>query len=65
MNASLLTRDELKRQERETIINALKRTNGKVSGPGGAAELLGMKPTTLESRIRRLGVRKPPRLQLR
>jgi transcriptional regulator with GAF, ATPase, and Fis domain len=56
VNAGLLTRDELKRQERETIINALKRTNGKVSGPGGAAELLGMKPSTLASRITTLGI---------
>ena len=55
-NAALLTRDELKRQERETIINALKQTNGKVSGPGGAAELLGMKPSTLASRISSLGI---------
>ena len=31
-NPGLVTRDQLKRQERETIINALKRTNGKVSG---------------------------------
>ena len=53
---ALLTRDELKRQERETIINALKQTNGKVSGPGGAAELLGMKPSTLSSRISSLGI---------
>jgi hypothetical protein len=30
--------------------------NGKVSGPGGAAELLGMKPTTLTSRISALRV---------
>ena len=48
---ALPTRDELKGQEREPIINALKQTNGKVSGPGGTAELLGMKPTTLASRI--------------
>jgi transcriptional regulator with GAF, ATPase, and Fis domain len=41
----------MKRQERETIISALKRTSGKVSGPGGAAELLGMKSSTLASRI--------------
>jgi formate hydrogenlyase transcriptional activator len=54
--ASLLIRDELKRQEREAIINALKQTNGKVSGPGGAAELLGMKPTTLASRIASMGI---------
>ena len=55
-NPGLVTRDELKRQERETIINALKRTNGKVSGLGGAAELLGMKPSTLASRISSLGI---------
>lgn len=51
-----LTRDELKRQERETIINALKQTDGKVSGPGGAAQLLAMKPSTLSSRISSLGI---------
>ncbi len=39
----LLTRDELKRREREAIVNAVKQTNDKVSGPGGATELLGMK----------------------
>jgi transcriptional regulator with GAF, ATPase, and Fis domain len=55
-DAALPTRDELKRQERETIISALKQTNGKVSGPGGAAELLGMKPSTLTSRISSMGI---------
>jgi transcriptional regulator with GAF, ATPase, and Fis domain len=53
---ALLTRNELKRQERETIINALRRTDGKVSGRGGAAELLGMKPSTLTSRMTTLGI---------
>jgi formate hydrogenlyase transcriptional activator len=56
VKAMLPTRDELKRQERETIVNALKRTNGKVSGPGGAAELLGTKASTLASRISSLGI---------
>jgi formate hydrogenlyase transcriptional activator len=55
-DAALLTRDELKRQERETIINALKQTDGRVSGPGGAAKLLAMKPSTLASRISSLGI---------
>jgi formate hydrogenlyase transcriptional activator len=54
--AAFLTRDELKRQERETIISALKQTDGKVSGPGGAAELLGMKSSTLASRISSMGI---------
>jgi PAS domain S-box-containing protein len=53
---TLLTREELKRQERDNIVRALKQSNGKVFGPGGAAELLGMKPTTLASRIRALGL---------
>jgi formate hydrogenlyase transcriptional activator len=53
---ALVTREELKRQEREAVVVALRQTNGKVSGPGGAAELLGMKPTTLTSRISALGL---------
>jgi len=55
-DAALVTRDELKRRERETIVNALKQTNGKVSGPGGAAQLLAMKPSTLASRISSLAI---------
>jgi len=51
-----VTRDQLKQQEREALINALRQTNGKVSGPGGAAALLGMKPSTLASRISSLGI---------
>jgi DNA-binding NtrC family response regulator len=54
--AALLTREELRQQERYAISAALKQTNGKVSGPGGAAELLGIKPTTLASRISALGL---------
>jgi PAS domain S-box-containing protein len=55
-NAAVFNRDELKRQERDAIIKALRQTNGKVYGPGGAAELLGMKPSTLSSRISSLGI---------
>jgi|SRR5215831_5303592 len=47
--------------QREAILGVLRRTGGKVSGAGGAAAILGMKSTTLESRIRKLGLRKPPR----
>jgi formate hydrogenlyase transcriptional activator len=53
---TFLTREELKRREREAIVNALRQTNGKVSGRGGAAELLGMKASTLASRISSLGI---------
>ena len=55
---ALLTRHELKRQQRDALVDALKQTNGKVSGPGGAAELLGMKPSTLGSRISSLGLKR-------
>lgn len=53
---SPMTRAELRAAERESIAAALRRSGGKVYGPGGAAEVLGMKPTTLASRIRALGV---------
>jgi len=52
----------LKRQEREVIAAALRQTKGKVSGSGGAAELLGMNPSTLSSRIAALGLSRWPQL---
>src|SRR5271156_354251 len=57
---ALPTRKELKRQERDSIAAALKETGGKIFGPGGAAELLGMKPTTLASRITALKLNRKP-----
>ena len=56
----ILTEAELKKRERESIIAALAQANGKISGPRGAAELLGMKPTTLASRIKALGLKSKP-----
>lgn len=38
---------------------ALQRAGGRIYGPKGAAELLGVKPTTLQSRLRALGIRTP------
>jgi len=49
-------RDDWKRQERESIVAALKQTKGRIFGAGGAAELLEMKPTTLASRVKALGL---------
>ncbi|MEP1035086.1 sigma 54-interacting transcriptional regulator [Ekhidna sp.] len=45
-------------KERALIIEALVKTNGKVSGAGGAAELLGINAKTLESKIRKLQIDK-------
>ncbi|AUD07368.1 hypothetical protein CWM47_18345 [Spirosoma pollinicola] len=44
--------------EREYILAVLKQTNGRIRGTGGAAELLNLKPTTLEYRMEKLGIRK-------
>ena len=44
--------------ERNTIVDALKVTSGQISGKGGAAERLGLKRTTLQNKMRRLGITK-------
>lgn len=44
--------------EVQHIIRVLKETNGVVAGPRGAAQRLGMKRTTLLSRMKRLGIDK-------
>jgi DNA-binding NtrC family response regulator len=55
-NASgFLSLDE---NERRHIIATLSHTRGKVHGPGGAAELLKINPSTLASRIKKMGIDK-------
>ena len=44
---------------REQILEALEETGWRVSGPRGAAQRLGLKPTTLEARMKRLGITRP------
>lgn len=55
----VMTYQQIETLERENLVEALRRTNWKISGPGGAAELLGVKPTTLASRIKAMGIRRP------
>jgi formate hydrogenlyase transcriptional activator len=45
--------------EHEHILAVLEGTGWRVSGEGGAAGLLGMKPTTLEARMKKLGITRP------
>jgi transcriptional regulator with GAF, ATPase, and Fis domain len=52
------TQREWQRMERENLLTALEAARGKVTGPGGAAELLGVNPNTLASRLRALGLKK-------
>ena len=54
----LLTESEMREFQKNNLLAALKQANWKVSGSGGAAELLGVKPTTLADRIRTFGVRR-------
>jgi DNA-binding NtrC family response regulator len=54
-----LTESEMRRRERENLFVVLQRTGWKIKGVDGAAELLGMKPTTLISRIEKMGLKRP------
>jgi formate hydrogenlyase transcriptional activator len=49
----------LKAMEREHIIKALQKTRWKIDGEGGAASLLGLHPSTLRFRIKKLGIERP------
>ena len=49
--------EELREVERANLLAALTRTRWKVYGPGGAAELLGIKPGTFAARMKKLGMR--------
>ncbi|HLO00169.1 MAG TPA: sigma 54-interacting transcriptional regulator [Pyrinomonadaceae bacterium] len=52
----IMTYAEMKSSESENVIAALQSTNYRIYGSGGAAELLGVKPTTLASRIKALRI---------
>jgi DNA-binding NtrC family response regulator len=57
--AEILTDAEIRRRECENIFVVLQKTGWKIKGPDGAARLLGVKPTTLISRIKRMGLVRP------
>jgi len=56
LSSSISTLEEAERQH---ILRALKQTQWRIAGTKGAATLLGMKRTTLQARMRKLGVRRP------
>jgi formate hydrogenlyase transcriptional activator len=49
----------LEEVERDHVQRVLQATNWRVRGKTGAAELLGLKPTTLEARLKKLGIARP------
>ena len=55
----IFTAQEWMELEKSNILRALKRTNWKISGEKGAAALLGLKPTTLTSKIKAMGISRP------
>lgn len=55
----------IRRLERDNITRALAHADGKLYGDGGAADLLGVKPTTLAHRIAAMGIRRPRRRSVR
>jgi len=54
-----LTDAEMRRREHENLFAVLQKTGWKIKGVDGAAELLGVKPTTLISRIEKMGLKRP------
>jgi transcriptional regulator with GAF, ATPase, and Fis domain len=54
-----LTDSEMQRLERENLFAVLEKACWKIKGIDGAAELLGVKPTTLISRIGKMGLKRP------
>jgi formate hydrogenlyase transcriptional activator len=52
-------RMSLKEREREQILRVLMETGWRIRGAGGAAEILDIKPTTLEARMAKAGIQRP------
>ena len=61
--AQLATYAELTERERANVVAVLDHCRWKVSGPDGAAEFLGVKPATLHSRLKAMGIQRPRRTQ--
>jgi PAS domain S-box-containing protein len=55
----VLTEEQMRALQKQNLTAALRQTNWRVSGKDGAAELLGIKPTTLTDRLKSFGIRKP------
>jgi len=54
-----LTEAEMKLRQKDNLVAALDAADWRVSGAGGAAELLGIKPSTLSDRMRAMGISRP------
>ena len=61
VDQGILTEKEMREFQKKNLVAVLDQANWRVSGQGGAAELLGIRPTTLADRMKTLGLRKPNR----
>jgi transcriptional regulator with GAF, ATPase, and Fis domain len=57
-NPGFLTESEMRDRERDNLLAVLEKSAWRIKGENGAAELLGVKPTTLISRIKKLGLKR-------
>ncbi|HZU95760.1 MAG TPA: sigma 54-interacting transcriptional regulator [Planctomycetota bacterium] len=56
-SGQILTDEQVRRLERENLEAALAKCGGKISGAGGVAELLGLSPSTVASRLKAMGIK--------
>ncbi|MFO7285793.1 MAG: sigma 54-interacting transcriptional regulator [Gammaproteobacteria bacterium] len=61
----VLTEAEIRELERRNMLRALEQCGWRVSGPDGAAKLLGLKPSTFTDRMRKFGIARPSAVQER
>lgn len=57
-NPGYFTESEMRERERDNLLAVLEKSGWKIKGKDGAAELLGIKPTTLISRVKKLGLKR-------
>ncbi|MEQ8858482.1 MAG: sigma 54-interacting transcriptional regulator [Pseudomonadales bacterium] len=60
-SGEILTDEDFRELERANLLAALHKAEGRVSGAGGAAELVGLKPSTMAYRMKKLGIEYDPR----
>jgi len=49
----------MKSHERQNILNALNQFDWEITGSNGTTEILGMRPTILHSKIKKMGIKRP------
>ena len=59
LDPEYLTESEMRRRERENLLAILQKTGWRIKGSDGAAELLGVKASTLVARIKKMGFNRP------